>query len=83
MVEKEVLITFENGLHARPAAELVKLAKAFHSTIVLDNGKKKVNVKSVLSMMSSSIKQGETVRVKVEGDDEEEAMLSIVNFLKK
>ncbi|WP_409299787.1 HPr family phosphocarrier protein [Peribacillus sp. SCS-155] len=81
MLEKELAISIENGLHARPAADLVKGLKQFSSAVELYAGNKQYNAKSVLSLMSASIKQGEMVRIKTSGSDEQEAMDWIAGFL--
>ncbi|EIJ81750.1 phosphocarrier protein HPr [Bacillus methanolicus PB1] len=81
MIERQITISIENGLHARPAAELVKKLNQFKSTVSFYDGEKKINPKSVLSMMTSSIKQGQTIRVVVDGIDEEETMDWLTNNL--
>ena len=78
MIEKEVTITLEHGIHARPAAELVKSLTRFKSDVVLYDRGKEYNAKSILSMMSAAIKKGQTIRVVIDGVDEEETW----NFLK-
>ncbi|UQD51478.1 HPr family phosphocarrier protein [Bacillus methanolicus] len=81
MIERQISIAIENGLHARPAAELVKKLNQFKSTVFFYDGEKKINPKSVLSMMTASIKQGQTIRVTVDGIDEEETMNWLINNL--
>ncbi|PLR96764.1 HPr family phosphocarrier protein [Bacillus sp. T33-2] len=81
MIEKEITVSLEQGLHARPAAELVKKLNEFKSTVEFYAGSRKFNPKSVLSMMTASIKQGETIRVAVDGADEEETMDWIIKYL--
>lgn len=79
MIEKEVTITLEHGIHARPAAELVKSLNRFKSQVLLYDKGKEFNAKSVLSMMTAAIKKGQTIRVVVDGIDEQETW----NFLEE
>jgi catabolite repression HPr-like protein len=81
MVEKDIVIQIKDGLHARPAADMIKGLKQFSSAVELSVGEKQYNAKSILSMMSASIKQGETVKVKIDGNDEDEAMAWMGQFL--
>ncbi|WP_210366152.1 HPr family phosphocarrier protein [Bacillus sp. REN3] len=81
MLEREITISLDNGLHARPAALLVKGLSRFKSNVEFQAGKKKLNPKSILSLMSSVIRQGETIHVTVEGKDEKETMDWLVKFL--
>lgn len=57
MIEKEIEIKIENGLHARPSAELIKLMNTFKSTVYFNINTKKVNAKSILNLMGVSIKK--------------------------
>ncbi len=61
-----------NGIHARPAGVLVKNAKQYVSSITVINGDKSCNMKALLKLMAMGIKQGDTITVQVEGDDEAE-----------
>ncbi|MBT2641673.1 HPr family phosphocarrier protein [Bacillus sp. ISL-41] len=74
MIERDITISIEKGLHARPAALLVKRLNEFASNVEFQAGGKRLNPKSIISLMTSVIKQGETVRVTVDGRDEQEAM---------
>jgi len=73
LIEKEITITLEHGIHARPAADLVKSLSRFQSDILFYHRGKEYNAKSILSMMSAAIGKGQTIRVVVDGVDEEEA----------
>ena len=69
------------GLHARPAALLVNLAKSFHSKIELLSASKTGNAKSVVSLLSMEISNGETLRFFGEGPDASEAVAKLAEFL--
>ena len=77
MLTKKVTINIENGLEARPVAQLVQVASQYDSKIYLECEDKKVNAKSIMGMMSLGLAAGEVVSVTVEGTDEEIAIESI------
>lgn len=81
MIEKEIEIKIENGLHARPSAELIKLMNTFKSTVYFNIDTKKVNAKSILNLMGVSIQKNQSILVIIDGDDEEEALLALEAFL--
>ncbi len=81
MVEKEVLIKSSVGLHARPAALLVKVAQRFASDVRLEFGKKAANAKSILAILSLAAGQGATVKIVAAGSDENMAVDSIVSLI--
>ncbi|TWT25923.1 phosphocarrier protein HPr [Planomicrobium sp. CPCC 101110] len=74
MVEKQFTITDSAGIHARPASALVGALSKFNSDITLEYKEKKVNLKSILGVMSLGIPSGATVTVAANGADEAEAM---------
>ena len=69
MKEFTYTITDPEGIHARPAGELVKAAKAFESAIKLNKEGKSADCKRVFGIMGLAVKQGQTVTVTVEGSD--------------
>ena len=78
MVEREVVVVPEAGLHARPAKELVKKARGYSSDIVLVKDGQEANAKSPLKLMTLGAKKGDTVLVRAEGEDEEAAAEAVV-----
>lgn len=74
------VIKDELGIHARPAGLLVKEAKQFTSTITLECGGKKAPAKGLMGVMGMAVKQGNTVTVAVEGDDEVAAVAAMKAF---
>ncbi|AQQ53430.1 phosphocarrier protein HPr [Planococcus lenghuensis] len=82
MVEKQYKIAGEEGLHARPASVLVGAASSFQSDVSLQHKEKKVNLKSILGVMSLGIKSGETVTISADGADEQEAIDRIDEVVK-
>ncbi|MBU8906705.1 HPr family phosphocarrier protein [Desertibacillus haloalkaliphilus] len=83
MVEKEVEVKLKTGLQARPAALFVQEANRFSSDIFIEKDTKKVNAKSIMGIMSLAIGSGVKVTIVTEGNDEEEAMDALINFVEK
>lgn len=81
MEQKSFLITDETGIHARPATILVQTASKFDSDIQLEYNSKKVNLKSIMGVMSLGVGKDSEVTVYAEGDDEEEALNAITETL--
>ena len=81
MKEFTYVIKEELGLHARPAGLLVKEAKKFQSATTLAAKGKTAAAGKLIAIMSMGVKQGETITIKVEGDDEEAAAAAIQKFL--
>ncbi|MGI2326839.1 phosphocarrier protein HPr [Planococcus sp. YIM B11945] len=77
MVEKQFTITDQAGIHARPASALVGALSKFKSDITLEHKDKKVNLKSILGVMSLGIGSGSTVTIAANGEDENEAMARV------
>lgn len=83
MVEKQVTVHLKTGLQARPAAQFVQKASSFSSEIYIIEGDKKVNVKSIMGLMSLAISSGSIITLAADGSDEEQALQSLEEFLKK
>lgn len=72
----------EVGIHARPAGLLVKKAKEFGSTITVEKDGKSVNASKLMALMGLGVKCGDTVTVKAEGSDEDNAVAAMEEFFK-
>ncbi|MBQ0000676.1 MAG: HPr family phosphocarrier protein [Clostridiales bacterium] len=81
MIKKPIIINLATGLEARPVAQLVQVASQFDSDIHVEVGKKKVNAKSIMGMMTLGLDAGEEIIVSANGEDEAEAMASIEKYL--
>ena len=82
MLAKKLTIGAQDGLHARPAGDLVKLVKSFAGTLVtLSTSARSVNASSILSILSLALKKGTEVEVKAVGPDEEKALAEVTRFL--
>ena len=74
MFEKSVVITAENGLHTRPAAQFVKEAKAFASDITVESNGKSASAKSLFKLQTLGLTKGTSVVIRAEGEDETAAV---------
>ena len=78
----EYTITDPVGIHARPAGILVKEIKKYASTVTVSKGDKAVNALKLMALMGMGIKQGDTVKVTIDGADEDPAAAAIEAFFK-
>lgn len=69
MMELAVPIVNPLGLHARPAAEFVKIANRFTSSIAVRKDALEVNGKSIMGMMMLAAEQGSALTIRADGDD--------------
>ncbi len=74
MAERSVQILNKNGLHARPAAEIVKAAARFQSDITIVRDDLEVNGKSIMGVMMLAAECGATLTLRANGPDEEDAV---------
>jgi phosphocarrier protein len=74
MLERTVRIVNKNGLHARPAAEIVKLAAKFKSDITIVKDDLDVNGKSIMGVMMLAAEHGSDVTFRAEGPDAQQAL---------
>ena len=83
MKEFQYTITDPEGIHARPAGLLIKEAAKFKSAITLEKAGKTADAKRIFAVMDLAAKKGETLTVKVDGEDEDAACTAMVSFLKE
>ncbi len=69
------------GMHARHAGLLVKQASQYRSTITLSLGERSADAKRILALMGLGVKQGDLVRMTIEGEDEDTAALQLKSFM--
>ncbi|MGE5701907.1 MAG: HPr family phosphocarrier protein [Clostridia bacterium] len=73
MVNIQVTVNSEGGLHARPASLVVNTANKFKSSVKIVKDTKIADAKSILNIMTLGTKKGETLDIQVEGEDEQAA----------
>lgn len=77
MAERSVQIVNKHGLHARPAAEMVKTASRFRSDITITRDDLEVNGKSIMGVMMLAAEHGATITLRASGPDADEALDSL------
>lgn len=82
-MKKEKLVKVKNktGLHARPASQFVQKAGKFDSKIEIVFEEKEVNAKSIMGVMSLGVGKGNEITVRAEGEDAEEAVKELIEFI--
>jgi phosphocarrier protein len=81
MIERSVQIVNRNGLHARPAAELVKTAAKFKSEITIVRDDLEVNGKSIMGVMMLAAELGATLTIRANGPDAQQAVDAITALI--
>jgi phosphocarrier protein len=81
MPERAVQIVNKNGLHARPAAEIVKLAAKFQAEITIVKDDLDVNGKSIMGVMMLAAEHGSTILLRAEGPDADAALEALVTLV--
>ena len=72
--ETLVALPGDVDLHARPAADFVRTAMRFASTIVVGAGEREANAKSLLAVLALGAKAGTTLRLRADGEDADAAL---------
>lgn len=83
MVERHVVITNRLGLHARAAAQLVRMASRFQSFVRLEraDGTATADAKSILSVLMLAASRGTELLATAEGVDEAEAVNAVCKLI--
>ena len=81
MLEKEVTLTNEVGLHARPAALFSKAAGRFSADITIVKNDAEANAKSMLSVLKLDVRKGDRITVVASGGDEGRAIDELVTLI--
>ena len=80
MVSQDILIINRLGLHARAAAQLVRLANEYPCDILLDKDGQVKNAKSVMEVLMLGATKDTTLKVSADGEKEEEALEAIATL---
>ncbi len=81
MIEREATIVNVEGLHARPAARIVRLASTFNSDIEICKDGVGVNGKSIMGVMMLAAEHGASVTLKAVGDDADAALDALAGVI--
>jgi phosphocarrier protein HPr len=79
--ERTVTIENKHGLHARPAAEFVKLAGTFRCDITVRKDDLEVNGKSIMGMMMLAAEYGTPVTIRATGEDAAAAVAGLAELI--
>ncbi|WP_102413127.1 HPr family phosphocarrier protein [Beduinella massiliensis] len=74
MIRKEVSIQNAEGLQSKPAALLVQTACRYTSRILIEQGPKTINAKSMMGVLSLGVGPGDAILLRIDGEDEQSAM---------
>ncbi len=77
MLDQDFTIVNKLGLHARASALFVKTASRFRADIKIEREGIEVNGKSIMGIMMLAAAKGTVIKVKIEGEDEVEAMAAL------
>lgn len=83
-LRREFTVNNDVGLHARPAAQFVKLASRFGCDLTIENlsnGQGPANAKSIMSVLTCGVEQGHRIRVTGDGDDAQAALDAIEQLI--
>ncbi len=78
---REIRLRNVKGLHARVAARIVKVANRFSSRAVLVVGERRASARSIMAVMMLAAAMGATVRLEIEGPDEQQAIEALTAVL--
>jgi len=81
MVERTVQIVNSNGLHARPAAEIVKAAARYKSKVTLTREDLEVNGKSIMGVMMLAAECGAMLTLRADGPDADDAVDALATLI--
>jgi len=80
---KEITVDTASVYDPRALAELVGLANEFSSRVFIDMEGRRVNVKSIMGVMGLGLDQEKVITIEAEGEDEEAAVVALIEFLTK
>ncbi|WAH65736.1 HPr family phosphocarrier protein [Xanthomonas hortorum] len=83
MLERELIVSNRLGLHARATAKLVQTLSSYRSNATLAAKGREVNAKSIMGVMLLAAGQGTSVVVRLDGEDEVEALQALVDLFER
>ena len=81
MCIKEIVVTNQVGLHARPATFFTQKANEFKSGVWIEKDDRKVNAKRLLGLLSMGITEGTSIKIIADGDDETAAVEALCDLI--
>ena len=77
MLERELTVVNQLGIHARPAAMIVRVTNRFEAEIFFEKDDEQVNGKSIMGLMMLAAGKGSTIRVTAAGSDANAALAAL------
>ncbi|MBB1200968.1 HPr family phosphocarrier protein [Enterobacteriaceae bacterium 89] len=77
MIKQQVRVVNSTGLHARPAAALVKIVKKYESSLTLVSHDKTIPVKGMMSVLGAGVKGNSMIELICDGPDESDFMMEL------
>ncbi len=81
MITKKLTVLNKLGIHARPAAQFVRVASRFASDVTVVRDDESVDGKSIMGLMMLAVGCGAVITVTTEGEDEAESMAALEELL--
>ena len=81
LVQRTISIIHRQGLHARPAAVFVQTAKQFSAKVTVKKGRKIVDGKSIMGLLTLTAHQGARIAIVADGPDAEQALEALVGLV--
>jgi phosphocarrier protein HPr len=81
VIEREATIVNRDGLHARPAAKIVRLASNFSSEVELAKDGVGVNGKSIMGVMMLAAECGSSITIRADGPDAAQAVEALAQLV--
>ena len=78
LIHRTVTVVHRQGLHARPAALFVQMAKRFASRVTVKKGRKIVDGKSIMGLLTLAAKQGSRISITTDGADASDALEQLI-----
>lgn len=77
----EINVNLPKKQDDHPVAMLVQIASRYNCRVYMESNKRKVNAKSIMGMMALGLDNGSDLKVYADGDDEDQALEAIKNYI--
>ena len=77
MMTKTLTVLNKLGIHARPAAQFVRVASRFQADVTVEKDDESVDGKSIMGLMMLAVGCGAQIKVTADGEDEAETMAAL------
>ena len=83
MITKKITVLNKLGIHARPAAQFVRIASRFQADVTVEKDDERVDGKSIMGLMMLAVGCGAEITVTAEGPDEEDTLAALEELVAK